>query len=486
MFYGSSSSGTVFASTIRAFEGNPFFDLDVRMQAIFDYLYFHVIPGPRTIYQRVRKLEPGCYVELDGRCENVTRYWSPHYENETDRRVGASQAAQFLRIVREGVAASISEAGNVGSFLSGGTDSSTVVGMLGRVSGEPPQAYSIGFDASGFDEMAYARIAAGHFNAHHHEYYVTPDDVVDLVEQLPEVYGEPFGNSSAVPAYYCAKLARDDGIDTMLAGDGGDELFGGNERYATQRLFAYYDAMPTWLRKSLIEPVSARFPDGVTLLRKVKRYVEQAKLGMPDRLETYNFLHHFDLESVLEPDFIAEVNPLAPLQERKKAYDQAAARTALNRMLALDLKWTLADNDLPKVSRMCEHAGVDVAYPLLSDDLVAFAEALPIADKLRGNRLRPFFKQSLTGLLPQAVITKSKHGFGLPVGPWLVTHRRFSELARDTLEDLGAKGIVQRSFIRELLDRRLVEHPQYYGGFVWVLLVLGLWLSRERSPAHSP
>src|SRR6185436_7996996 len=124
--------------------------------------------------------------------------------------------------------------GPVGTFLSGGTDSSTIAGMLGEVTGEPARTYSIGFEAQGYDEMAYARIAARHFGTRHHEYYVTPADVADAIPRIAAVHDQPFGNSSAVPTYYCAKLAKEDGVDTLLGGDGGDELFGGNERYAKQ------------------------------------------------------------------------------------------------------------------------------------------------------------------------------------------------------------------------------------------------------------
>src|SRR5262249_16699723 len=142
---------------------------------------------------------------------------------------------------------------SVGTFLSGGTDSSTVAGMLGEVTGQPARTYSIGFDAQGYDEMAYARIAARHFNTRHNEYYVTSDDVVSAIPQIAAVHDQPFGNASAVPTFYCAKLARDDGVDVLLGGDGGDELFGGNDRYATQYLYSLYSDLPSGLRKGLIE-----------------------------------------------------------------------------------------------------------------------------------------------------------------------------------------------------------------------------------------
>src|SRR4029453_16815832 len=138
---------------------------------------------------------------------------------------------EFISLLQAAVR-DASEHARSGAFLSGGTDSSTVSGMLARASDAPAPTFSIGFDVPGYDEMAYARIAARHFGCEQHEYYVTPGDVVDAVPRIAASYDQPFGNASAIPTYYCAKLARESGISRLLAGDGGDELFGGNERYA--------------------------------------------------------------------------------------------------------------------------------------------------------------------------------------------------------------------------------------------------------------
>jgi asparagine synthase (glutamine-hydrolysing) len=157
-------------------------------------------------------------------------------------------------LIRESVAAASAGHQRVGAFLSGGTDSSTVAGMLCQVTGKPAPVYSIGFDAEGYDEMEYARIAARHFGCEHHEYYVTPDDLVSSIQGVAQHHDQPFGNSSALPAYYCAQIAQADGCTKMLAGDGGDELFGGNSRYAMQRLFEFYQSVPHGMRR-LIEPL---------------------------------------------------------------------------------------------------------------------------------------------------------------------------------------------------------------------------------------
>ncbi|MFQ5757770.1 MAG: asparagine synthase-related protein, partial [Acidiferrobacterales bacterium] len=294
-------------------------------------------------------------------------------------------------------------------------------------------------------------------------------------------YDHPYGNASAVPTYYCARLARDDGVDTLLAGDGGDELFGGNVRYARQWLFSLYSDLPAVLRKRLIQPLLFGIPAGDKIwpVRKLQSYIRQASLPMPERLETYNFLSWIDVDRIFHKHFLEQVDQGHPLKTLTEIYDGVHADGMLNKMLGLDLKITLADNDLPKVTRMCEFAGLQACFPLLDDDLVAFSARLPAELKLRRTQLRYFFKKALEDFLPQETLKKSKHGFGLPFGPWLVNHRILSDLVHDNLRDLAARRIVRSEFIQELIDARLAVHSGYYGTLIWVLVMLEEWFKHH-------
>src|SRR5574343_296291 len=192
---------------------------EIDPQAIFDYLYFHVIPSPRTIFKGIYRLPPGHYVVFENGIATVTPYWVAEFSEEP-RPVFSELRAEFRQLLRDAVASQL-DGGKPGCFLSGGTDSSTVAGMIGEVAGSPAATYSIGFEAEGYDEMEYARIAARHFKTEHHEYYVTPADLVRSIPAVAAHYDQPFGNSSALPAYYCAKMAKEDGVSRILAGDGG-------------------------------------------------------------------------------------------------------------------------------------------------------------------------------------------------------------------------------------------------------------------------
>jgi asparagine synthase (glutamine-hydrolysing) len=357
-----------------------------------------------------------------------------------------------------------------------------VAGLIGQVAGLPAASYSIGFEAEGYDEMAYARIAARHFKTEHHEYYVTPDDLVRSLAEVAGFYDQPFGNSSALPAYYCARLAKADGVTRMLAGDGGDELFGGNSRYAMQRVFGWYSQLPGGLRRTVMDPLfSLRAARHVPLLRKGASYIRQANTPMPDRLQNYNLLLRLGVAEVLAPAFLSRVSQHAPLDAQRSVWAATADAAEINCMLAYDWRFTLAESDLPKVCGSTQLAGVTVGFPFLDQALVDFSLRLPATYKLKGLKLRWFFKEALRGFLPDEIIAKKKKGFGLPFGVWANRHEGLKRLAVDSLRSFAGRGIVRPDFIDTLLNTHLPAHPGYYGEMVWILMMMEQWLQR-----HAP
>jgi asparagine synthase (glutamine-hydrolysing) len=465
----------VFGSTLDAIDAFPGVLRKLSPQALYDYVYFHVVPSPATIYQGRRRLLAGTCLKFRHGAVEVVPYWHmPFDENET--RPFSDLKADFVNILRHSVS-QWADKGQVGAFLSGGTDSSTIAGMLRAVTGEAPRTYSIGFDAYGFDEMAYARIAARHFGTRHNEYYVSPADVVAAIPMIAAVHDQPFGNSSSVPTYFCAKLAKSDGVEIMLGGDGGDELFGGNSRYAVQYLYSLYSDLPVGLRTGLLEPVALALP--AVLAGKMQRYMRSASMPMPARYDKYNLVQHFGPETVFTSEFLAQVDVDEPRSAMASVYRQGRGQSLINRMLALDLKYTLADNDLPKVSRSCELAAVEAAFPMLDDALVAFSARLAPSLKLRRTQLRYFFKQALRDFLPRQILSKKKHGFGLPFGPWLQSHRPLRDLALDSLAELKRRDIIQPRFIDELMSVHLDRHAGYFSTMVWVLMMLEQWFARS-------
>ncbi len=456
---------------------------EIDPQAIFDYLYFHIIPSPRTIYKGIFRLPPGHYALFENGKLTVAPYWVPTFEEPRSASFGDLKD-EFRQLLRDAVAKQL-DGSKPACFLSGGTDSSTVAGMAALASGQTVATYSIGFDAQGYDEMEFARIAARHFKTEHHEYYVTPDDLVRSIAAVASHYDQPFGNSSALPSYYCAKMAREDGVSKILAGDGGDELFGGNTRYAKQKVFGWYESIPAGLRTGLLEPVSRlSFLEKIPMVQKGASYVNQAQVPMPDRLMTYNLLFRLGVESMLTPALLAQVDQRDPARQQSGVWAQAHADSLVNRMLAFDWRYTLADCDLPKVVGTTTLAGLDVGFPMLDDQLLAFSQKLPTDYKLKGFKLRWFFKEALRGFLPEEILVKKKQGFGLPFGVWANAHPGLKTLAADSLHSLARRGLVRAEFVQTLISQRLPEHPGYYGEMVWILMMLEQWLA-AKAPDFS-
>jgi asparagine synthase (glutamine-hydrolysing) len=452
---------------------------EIDPQAIFDYFYFHCIPSPRTIFKGIFRVPPAHYVSFERGVLTVAPYWVPAFEE----RKGASfetLRGEFLELLQTATATQL-DGSKPACFLSGGTDSSTVAGMISRVAGEV-STYSIGFAAEGYDEMGFARIAAQRFKTDHHEYYVTPDDLVRNIPKVAAHYDQPFGNSSALPAFSCAQMARDDGVSKILAGDGGDELFGGNSRYAKQRLFNWYQSFPGLLRRGLMEPVldtplAARLPG----IRKASSYVEQARVPMPDRLQMYNLIMRLEVDRVFTPDFLSRVDLSTPLRHQQETWHQPVAHSATNRELAYDWRYTLAESDLPKVCGTTRLAGLGVGFPLLDTQLLEFSMRLPTSYKLKGLKLRWFFKEALRGFLPDEIITKKKQGFGLPFGVWLTKNVGLRRLAEESVRGLADRGVFQHAFVDVLFDSHLKTHPGYYGEMVWISMMLEQWLRSKFS-----
>jgi asparagine synthase (glutamine-hydrolysing) len=456
---------------------------EVSQQALFDYMIAHMIPAPRSVFEGVHKLRAGHVLVFEGgRATVIERYWLPTFVEYGPVQVSELQDA-LLPALEAAVRRSQPDE-RTGAFLSGGLDSSSVAGMLSRVQPAGARTFSIGFGVESYDEREYARIAAKHFGLKSMEYDLKPEDIITAIPLIAAAYDEPFGNSSAVPTWACARLAAANGITHLLAGDGGDELFGGNERYARQQVFEYFNMIPEPLRRIFVEPlvsaIPAEFP--VTPLRKLRSYVDQARIPLPERLESWNYIYRTDLGAMLEPDFAEHIDTKAPLQAMKELYESVRCQTLLNKLLYFDWQYTLADNDLRKVGTMCDVAGVIVSYPMLDPAILELSLKIPSAVKMRGNRLRTFYKDAMGSFLPESILQKSKHGFGLPFGVWLKTHVALGELVYGLLSQLKRRRIVRSAFLDQLVDEHRAGHPSYFGYAIWDLALLEAWLSKHTTP----
>lgn len=469
----------VFATTTGAIQAHPAGASTISTQSIFNYLHAYVCPSPGTIYGGQSKLLPAQLLDFRDGAAATWTYWHMPYR-QTRRARRADQIAELRTHLRDAVGRAIDgEApASVGAFLSGGLDSSTIVGVMGELDHDRPRTFTVGFAAEGYDETGFARTAARHFGAEHHIHMLTPADVLDFIPTVAQSYDEPFGNSSAIPAYYCARLAREHGIDRMLAGDGGDELFAGNTRYLRQLRLAAYQLLPAALRARVIEPVFDRpsLRRQRWLVGRIARYIEQTGLPMPDRMDRDNVYHAIDPREMFTSDVLAAIDVEAPSRMLRDTFAAAPSDQLLQKLMHLDLKIALADNDLRKVGRMCAVAGVDVRYPFLDEAVAEFSARLPPHLLANPFRIRRFYKQAMAGFLPQTIIRKPKQGFGMPFAEWLKHDTRLRELAHDALTSFKGRGYLKAAFIDRIVSAHGDAARSIFDGMVWDIMMLELWL----------
>jgi asparagine synthase (glutamine-hydrolysing) len=474
-------------SAIRAAQAHP---VAVNPRALLNYFLFAAVPAPLAIDSGTEKLRPGTFVTFESGRAVEKQYWDLEYE-EGGNKSESDWAGELREALREAVHRHLEDlqADQTGCYLSGGTDSSSVVAFASQKH-KPTQSFSIAFEESGFSEVDFARTAAARFQTRHYEKWLTPADAGEALQKLIVCFDEPFANSSAIGSYYCALLAREHGVNTLLAGDGGDELFGGNERYARDKVFALYHTLPAWFRRGILEPATRILPLDGGFLSLPGKYVRRANLPNPRRILSYGFFLTVPPEETFDPDFLRDAGSEDWLAIPERHYRSAHASNDLNRTLYLDVKMTLADNDLRKVSGTAELAGVNVRYPLLDDRLAELSGRIPASLKLKGFEKRYIFKKAMKGVLPDKILYKKKHGFGVPLAQWLLGDPRMRDLLQDVMHDPKTR---QRGYFRPEFFERLLglhrEQPGFYGEIVWYIVALELWhrqhLERSREPVHA-
>ena len=450
---------------------------EVNAPALMQYLLFSVVPAPLSIYRGVEKLRPGHLLIYENGQVRQRQYWDLQYEE--DRSHGEEY---WAREVREAMrAATRRQLDNcapeqTGAYLSGGTDSSSVVSFLSEWHA-PANSFSIFFSEDRYNEIGYARVAAKAFSTRHFERCLSPRDALEAVPLLAQYFDEPFANSSAIGGYFCAKLARENGVRTLLAGDGGDELFAGNERYASDRVFSRYHAIPAALRRWIIEPAARLLPENDGPLSLPRRYIRRASVPNPRRIFSYGLFLSTPPEQILQPEFLHAAPPAAWMNIADGHFQTGDRRSELNRLMYLDTKLILADNDLRKVLGTAELAGVRARFPLLDYRLAELSGRIPSRLKMKGSKKRYIFKRAMKEILPREILTKQKHGFGVPVALWFLQEPRLETLVKDVLNDTRTR---QRGYFRpEFFDEVMRQHREVdaknYGELIWYLLVLELW-----------
>ena len=478
VYYWAGSGALVFGSEIKAVLAHPRVPRRLDPSAIPAFLTFGYVPSPRTFFEGVASIPPGHVLvyEGDGRLK-LERYWEPQIPGlgATDR--AALTLDESAREVRSRLTAAVERRMvadvPLGAFLSGGVDSSTIVGIMAELSPKPVHTFTVGFDDSdGFDERAHARRIAERFKTDHVEFVVEPK-AVDLIQRLVWHHDQPFGDSSAIPTFLLSELTRGH-VTVALSGDGGDELFAGYERFSAALLVSRYGPALRRLHKPMMGalsagPLAAR--DG--RLASARRFLAGSEHGLPGAFLEWNSF----LSAEWRRPLLGEADNWAT-QDYQRIWERTRGCDELDRLLDLNLRTYLLDDLLPKVDRMAMAHGLEVRSPFLDHELVELALRLPRAARVRGFSRKRALKAAAADLLPPDILRRRKRGFGVPLDRWFR-----SDLRQYVDGTLGARRARVRSFVASApLDALLQAHKSggsNHGQALWALLTLEVFLDRE-------
>jgi asparagine synthase (glutamine-hydrolysing) len=493
LFWSVRNGQLAFASEIKAFLPWPELDRTLDPEAVHDYLSFLSVPAPKTIFKQVHKLRPAHYLiaDADTGAINTTRYWQLH--PMPDRSKPRSYFVQGVRdLLEESVRLRLRSDVPLGALLSGGVDSTAVVGLMTRQpTAGTVNTFSIGFQDVRFDETSYARLAARAFGTSHTEEVVGPISV-ELLERLVWYLDEPFADSSAIPTYQVSRAARRH-VTVALSGDGGDELFAGYPRYQLSRRLRRLARIPEPLRAGmsrLAHEGHRRFavshPAAGEGLRRVAKAVDLTWLSESHRMITLlNYFEETDKRSLYHADFTAHLNGYSSLDDMaSQMLKFSGADDPIVPFMAHDFETNLVDDALVKVDRMSMACSLEVRSPLLDHKLVEFASTIPPEFKLRGGQTKLIFKEALRDVLPVEIAKRCKKGFEVPFGSWFGSGE-WKELLDDCLSEGSTRrrGIFNPVAVSKIRQDILGNNGQPPSGIsthqvwhrVWILIMFELW-----------
>jgi asparagine synthase (glutamine-hydrolysing) len=475
LHYATAGGRLYFGSEIKSILCAPDLPRDLNADALDHYLSFLYAPRDASFFERIKKLPPGHMLTWQDGAITVERYWRPA-TTETFRGSEAEAVEQLEQVLSDSVRAHLISDVPLGAFLSGGIDSSLVVGLMSRVSGTRVKTFSIGFGEPQYDELAYARQVAERYATDHHEDVVTPDGI-SILDTLVSHFDEPFGDSSAIPTWYVSQLAARH-VTVTLSGDGGDELFGGYDRYLQDPRVAAIDRYTPPAIRRVAGLVASGLPQGA----RGKRFLRHVASSTRGRyVDAVGFFNADDKASLYTNGLRDSLSAVDPEHRVLALFDRYAALPWASQMMRFDIETYLPEDILTKVDRTSMAHSIESRVPLLDNDVIDFALTLPASMKIRNGRRKHVLKEVAARYLPAGLIDRRKQGFGVPLDVWFRGSLR--ELFADTLLSARSlqRGYFEPSYLRQLLQEH-VSGRRDHALRLWQLVVLERWHQQYMDP----
>ncbi len=442
--------------------------LDLDLEAVDQYLWLQYIPAPRSIYRQIRKLPPAHHltVTFDGRISEPTEYWQVHFQPVLGRSEGEWLEAMDA-VLRDSVRAHLVSDVPFGAFLSGGVDSSTIVAYMAELLDHPVRTFSIGFEEDDFNELPYAEDVAHRCATEHHVEIVKPD-ALEVLPKLVHHYGEPFGDSSAIPTYYLCRMARKS-LPMVLSGDGGDEMFAGYGTYRSWMGAHRQEMKPLW-KRMLLPLARTFFP---------RRYPRRPAPNLAGWLGLISYIDTPQRRQLWRPEY-QQTCP-APLEIFEREYARAKGYGLCEQVQSLDMRTYLPYDILTKVDIASMMHGLEVRTPLVDVRVAEFAATIPSALNLNWNRERGWegkllLKKTMHRMFSPEFLSRKKMGFGVPIAHWFAPQGALHDFVRERL--LGAHSELHSLFQPAVMEDLIAQNRT---GPLWVLLFLEEWLRARRG-----
>lgn len=469
-FYTEHKGSLIFASEIKSILENRKISREIDIPSLHSMMKLQYIPAPKTIFKEIKKLLPGHILTCQRGKISIERYWDLDLTRKEESE--AFYLEELPKLLEESVKLRLISDVPLGAFLSGGIDSSIIVGLMSKFSEKPVKTYSVGFEAEdSFNELKYARLASRHFKTEHQELIMKSKDIEELLPKLVYHLDDPITDPAVIPTYLVSRLAKEE-VSVVLTGEGGDELFAGYRRYSLDRLATYYGKLPNVIRKKMVPNLvlklfpKGRFQQGLEAINQppgVQRHLKWVSKFSDEALgKLYTEqMKDSDREEKLEGIF-------------QPYFESGKERDFLSQVLYCDIKNWLPDDLLVKVDRMSMATSLEARVPYLDHRMVELCISMPVHLKLSGFISKYILREAFSDLVPKKILKRKKQGFTIPLASYFR-----KELKDFTCEILSQNSIAKRGYFNyNHIKHLLKEHfkgKRDYSREIWSLLVFELW-----------
>ncbi|MCX8130838.1 MAG: asparagine synthase (glutamine-hydrolyzing) [Clostridia bacterium] len=475
LYYYSRNGQFAFASELKAIMKYPLLKKEIDEDSLYMYFIFGNIPSPNTIFKDVYKLEAGHYMVIQDGCVEDHIYWNPINvaREQQYKDISYDEAQNELeRLIRSAVEYRLISDVNLGAFLSGGIDSSLIVSMMAAIDKRAVKTFTIGFESTNFNEAEHAKEIAKHLNTEHHELYVSPKDCFDTIMRLPDIYDEPFADSSAIPTFLVSKMTREH-VTVALSGDGGDELFCGYEHYRRINRLDRLLHLPHVVKKSVLEVVRPFIGNNRRLRNFTEAILGNGAPGLHEHIMSQ--WRAKDLSQL----FIDKTSSKLILQNSKfrQTHEDVKDMGLLQRLMLVDIKNYLQEDILTKVDRASMATSLEVRAPLLDYRIVEFALRTPLEYKFSDGITKRILKNILYKYVPKELVERPKMGFAIPLSDWLKKDLRHLVDHYLNPTRLKEQGIFEDRIVSTIIAEHMSGRLNNMN-MIWSMLMFQMWFDR--------